>query len=188
MLFVSRVTHYQFTVRSTVDLITSNNTGIPVRSGLTIEFRPGGIPEWARQQAAATFGHQPGVAHDEDPTWRYSMFDTDAEAHMRGWDSETKALVDERLLTGLGYGDDHILVEKPKLPAPWPNYDKLVPRGKRTADMVAQLIADKVRDDGYDADTVVAYESENLNRSEVINAIRQAAARDEEPKEELIEA
>lgn len=185
MLFVSRATHFSVGIRSTVDLQTHNNTGVPVRQGLIVDFRPGGIPEWAKQQAAEVFGHQPGLAHDEDPTWRYSMLDTNAEAFIRGWDDATRAEVEDKLLRNPNNGNDYVLVDKPRLKPPWPNYDQLVPRGKRTMENVAQQIASKVHADGYDRDYVIAYESENQNRREVIVALQAEVV---EPEEDLIEA
>lgn len=189
MLFVSRVTHYMFVARPTIDRMTSLDTAQDVQKGIVCEFRPGGIPAWAKESSAAQFGAPLGLAHDEDPTFRYSMYDTDEAAHSSKWTPAVKAEVEDRLLNGMSYGVDYVQVTKPKLKAPWPNYDKLVPRGKRTPELVAQQIAEKVSTDGYDPYYVLSYESENQNRLEVIKAVEHLIANPVvEAEEELIEA
>jgi len=45
--------------------------------------------------------------------------------------------------------------------------------GRRTVEMVAESIVAKVREDGYSPDDVLAYERQNLNRQEVLEALEE---------------
>jgi len=67
------------------------------------------------------------------------------------------------------FGIDYIEVSPAVLAPPWPNYDQVT--GNR-AGTVAVKIAAKVVEDGYDVALVIAYEEENKNRTDVLEALR----------------
>lgn len=133
-------------------------------------FRKAGVTAWERDFAVKHFGFR-GVGDGEDPIDRISSYDTEEEAQRLGWSDEEKQRVEQFLDAHAAQTTDYFRVEKPALPAPWPKYDELLPAGRRTAELVAIQIAETVQNLGLDPDGVIAYERENRNRDEVINAL-----------------
>jgi len=88
-------------------------------------------------------------------------------------DPKLRARVEELLISHDQHGRDFLLVEQPKVGKPWPRYDELRAAGRRTVEMVAESIVAKVREDGYSPDDVLAYERQNLNRQEVLEALEE---------------
>jgi hypothetical protein len=105
----------------------------------------------------------------------------DVQRH--GWTEEEQEAIRERL----NRTEDVIAVERPRLAAPWPAYDKLKVQGKRTAELVAAKIAETVAELELDPGYVIAYEEQNLNRQAVIDALR-VEADEKEEAEPLIAA
>ena len=187
MLAVSKANAYSFVAIHTVDRNRHQNTGEDVRRGVQLDFRPFGLPQWAKDQAKEQMGYPKGIGHDEDPSQWFGMFDTEVGAKIYGWTPEEKAKVEERLLTSNSNGVEYVIVEKPRRKPPWPTYDKFRTQGKRTPDLVAETIAAKVAEDGYEPEEVLQYEIENACRPEVISAL-QALISPPVPEEELVEA
>lgn len=119
-----------------------------------------------------------------DPLYRFSVFDTVMFAKQKGLDDAKRLELEEFLLSRDEYGSDYVMVEELRLVPPWPTYDKF--RGVRGLP-TAQGIARKVEEDGYDALEVVAYERQNANRQDVIDALESLGA-PAPADEELIEA
>lgn len=115
---------------------------------------------------------------------RFSTFDTEAfqaqHAHEGFGDDEREAM-ETFLLAQPDHGPWYLRVPEPKpLPAPWPNYDVF-------AGTAAELVA-RVREDGYDVATVVAYERANAARQDVIDALEAFAVSQVDVDEMLISA
>lgn len=108
-----------------------------------------------------------------DPLTRFSVFDTELFQQQKRITDEKRIEMEQFLLSLPEYGTDFILVEEPKLAPPWPNYDSF--RGVRGAPTPI-AIARKVEEDGFDALEVVAYERQNANRQEVIDALEAIGA------------
>lgn len=118
-----------------------------------------------------------------DPLTRFSVFDSVACQDTYGFDDETREKVEQFLLSRAEYGTDYIEVEEPRLAAPWPTYNDF--RGVRGLP-TPQAIVKKVVEDGYPIEDVIAFERQNLDRQEVLDALEAATQLD--PEEELIEA
>lgn len=103
-----------------------------------------------------------------DPLYRFSIFDTELFQKSKGFDDAKRLKLEEFLLARPECGVDYIMVEEPKLAPPWPTYDDF--RGVRGLP-TPQSIARKVEEDGYDPDLVIAYERQNANREDVIEAL-----------------
>lgn len=154
-----------------------------VREGqkrLFAKFQRGFAPEYARRKALATFSfnkiHE-GISREQ---W-VAFLDTEQAQAEHGWTDEERRLVEERLVAR-GY----VQVEPERVPAPWPAYDKLVAHGRRTIEMVAEKIAEKVAEDGYSPAMVAAYERENLNRPQVVAALEALTTGGETEDEPLL--
>lgn len=150
-------------------------------------WRWGDVTEWERHTVLEHFGNSfRGLLYDEDPIHRLSSFDSLWAQSVNGWTDEEREIVEERVRTGPGNGVDYVVVDTPRVPAPWPGYDSLTVQGRRTIQLVAEKIAAMTADTGTPPSHVLAYERENLNRPEVLAAVTALTA--EEPAEELIEA
>jgi hypothetical protein len=107
------------------------------------------------------------------PTYRLAVYDTDEQAELQDWDEETKAMVEQRLLTAQSFGRDFVLVEEVAMEPPWPTYDSYEGR--------AEDVAMQVLDLGFDPEQVIAYEESKWGqkRPDVVEALRAAVeARD----------
>lgn len=120
-----------------------------------------------------------------DPLVRFSVFDTDVFAAQHNLDADKKAELEGFLLSRDEYGSDYVMVEAVRLLAPWPTYDAF--RGVRGLP-TAQAIAKKVEEDGFDVDAAIAYERENANRTDVLDALEGLSAQVPATEEDLVEA
>lgn len=155
--------------------------------GLVAEFRKGGLSPWEQEQALERFGNLRGIAHDQNPLRRFSVYDTETQAILNKWDDAFRAQVEDRIRNSMSFGSDYIEIEAPRAPEPWPNYDELTAQGRRTNEMVAEKIASTVQDLGYSVEHVLVYERENKNRPEVIAAL-EALTAEPEPDQTIVSA
>lgn len=178
MRFVSQYTNYIINIRNPVRRVT--DFGVEqIRDEIIAEFDANGWNQRDMEVAVQNFKFH-GIFQFEDeatpvpPAYRLSIFDTDAKAEEFGWDDETKAEVESRLLGAKSFGRDFVLVQELALAPPWPSYD--------TFPGDADELALQVLDLGYEIETVVAYETSKWgqNREDVIAALKGAVeARDE---------
>lgn len=114
---------------------------------------------------AGAMGGIATVAFNVDSVW--GVFDTDWLGNEEDAEKADAKLRDPRWG---GIDVDYVEVVPPVREAPWPNYDKL--RGKQGAGgKVADQIAKKVAEDGYDAAAVLEYEKASKNRADVVAAL-----------------
>lgn len=112
-------------------------------------------------------------------------FDTDMAAADVGWPADRKHEYEQKMLRQSG-PTSFVPVTPPKPTPPWPTYDALVARGRRSAANVAERIVETIAATGVHPDAVLAYERETLNRPEVVEALEAllatpaAAVEDEE--------
>lgn len=151
------------------------------------QFSPVGIKAEEIEQAKKwAINHGMALEQDQvttvDSAYRFSVFDTEEfqalhadDVFERTPDGFTDALRLELEQFLIDHQDEYYRqVEVIVIPPPWPNYDAT--KGVRGLP-TAQRIAEKVAEDGYDIDAVLAYERANRNRQEVLDAV--AGLRDE---------
>jgi hypothetical protein len=132
--------------------------------GIVAQFREGNYTYAEEEYAKKRFKFNGLPTYDGetmtpvDPAYRIGIFDTADQ----NYDEETKKWVEEEMQKAYSFGSDFELFDTPKLPAPWPGYDKL---------RAIKRITDLVGETGSDPDDVIAYEKENANRAEVIEAL-----------------
>jgi hypothetical protein len=135
-------------------------------------------PQWVRELEAAKslqMNSRPENMARENWLCFYSL---DGATQRHGWTEEEQEAIRERLNGTAGA----VRVEQPRLAAPWPAYDKLTVVGRRTAEIVAEKIAETVKELELDPAYVVAYEEQNENREAVIAAVRATVPVEEEPE------
>lgn len=156
---------------------------------LDVQFRKGGaVPDYAREAVSKLPQFYRGIGLDEDPFTRVSWFDSRVAQDENNWTDTEHDLVVERLDAIAGV--DFVRADQPKLAAPWPAYDTLKAQGKRTVEMVAEKIVEKVQEDGYDPGIVLQYERENASRPAVVAALEALIAPtvEAEPEAEVVAA
>ena len=162
MRFASKSQRYKREVRKPILTLVQGPAGPEqkaIRDNFIAEFEQAGLTEHEKQQVRERFTFL-GQYEGEDPMRRVSIYDTDDQARIHGWDDEMKADIEANLLEG--QNEFYFKLEDFRLPKPWPKYDDL---------RSAEKIAETVKSLGLDAEAVIAYEKENKNREAVISAL-----------------
>jgi hypothetical protein len=175
--FVSQFTNYVINIQAAVKRVGDFGVEI-LRPDILAEFRPHDWTQRDLETAIASFQFKGSYQHEDEatpvhPAYRLSTYDTDELAIEEGWDSETKELIEQRLLTSKGFGRDYVLVQELAMAAPWPSYDEFAGS--------AEELAMQVLDLGYSPEEVIAYESSKWGqqREDVLAALAGAVeARD----------
>lgn len=169
MLWVAACPNLMITFRGPKKIHAQNGEVVETRPRVRAPFTHGPVPEWAGTIAKERLDFR-GMPSDMVPEQFMSSFDSDVSAQLEGWTKEEKEALEHFLLTKADQ-TQYILVEQPKAGIPWRTYDKIVVHGRRSIEHVAAEIADITEKTGVDPDVVIAYEQENLNRAEVIDAV-----------------
>jgi hypothetical protein len=160
--------------------------------GFTAQFRGGDFDDYERGLLYERFGDvmRRGSRFTDDtlttpaPTeWRIGTYDTGTIE-----DFETRTKVEQLLLDNFSNGHHYIALVKPKAAAPWPGYDNLTVRGKRTIEHVLDTIRNVVEQAQIDPDTVLVYEQANLNREPVVELLEEMKSIDAAVAEDLVDA
>lgn len=157
------------------------------RGPVTIYFERGGAPEWAKQIAFEKLPFN-GVPPGYPKEFGMGVFDSKEAREKYGWDDEEYEAVLARLRQYDGTGD-YVIVEQPRLAAPWSSYDELTVQGQRTAEKVAERNLETARATGTPVSDLIAYEEQNRSDDRIIAVYR--AALEAEPEvaaDELVEA
>lgn len=189
MRFISRYAKYQITAVHEQRERLTDGTYKTTAPGFMCEFRHGDLTDAERELARKVFlwkglptsmGGQP--LDPINDLHRVSAFDSrEAPEHLRGQ-------VEQALLSNAALGHDYVLVEEVKAEAPWPAYPRLVAGGRgRSNEWVVEQIVATVTATGVDVDKVLAYERENMNRPEVLDAV-EALREPDEVQDELVTA
>lgn len=191
MRFISAISAYKLVViHEDVEILASGQPRV-IAPGFTAEFRQGGLLPHEKEVAARELKfrnqtyYKDGTPVDLIP--RVSLFDT-SEIH----DPKLRERVEKAMLANPDFGkqDGYMLVEAPKVTAPWASYDELTIHGQRTAEKVAERNIEIARTTGTSLEALIAYERQNRNDARIIAAYEaaQAEAQAEEPASELVEA
>lgn len=207
--YISKYSNFKKTVlKGTTALVSTPNGPVQqiTQAPIIAYFRQAGVTNWEKEQALRHFNYVQEI-HSEDPdhasyrvnrvvagqadgediTKRFSYYDTDEQANLNlDWTPEIKRKVEE--LLDRGVGPDYFRSEKPKMTAPWPAYDTLVPHGQRKIEHVSQKIIETMVEIGADPEYVLQYERENLRREPVIAAIEKHIGQTAAPAEEIVAA
>lgn len=166
-LYISRHAGLSLPIRATTPHYhPTSGVVIKVDPAVSVQFyHAGTVPEYAHEAVSKMGDWGTGIGRDENPFDWCGIFDLDEAALRNGWSPEDKALVEEIL--DKGAGTLYVRADPPRIPAPWPNYDKIV---GEDAD-VAFAVTRKVQEDGYSPSDVAAYESQGLARPLVLEAL-----------------
>lgn len=170
MRAISPYSKYRFVAIHEVTEILADGNRRPIKPGYICMFKQGDMTDWERDAARERFHMRGGTIEEDlvtpvDLINRCSSFDTSVVPE------EQREEVERRLLDTQS-PNDHIVVEAPEIPKPWPNYDKLVVGDafKVEKDVVTAIVA-RVEDLGLDPDDVAFYERSKLDRPNVLAAL-----------------
>lgn len=119
--------------------------------------------------------HFPGLPFSEEtnsnvsPRYRVSVWDSEWAQLNEGWTDEEIDLMIEALRRDPGLGVDFVELAPTKAAEPFPNYDSLS----------VEKILEVVEIASIDPETVLAYERENANRKELLDALQGVTAGDD---------
>lgn len=154
---------------------------------LVAQFVRGGAPDWVIAKAQQRFDFK-GRGDGEPVSMLVGVFDSAlAKAQQRWTDDEHDAVVRHLRSVQNPYW---FIAEEPRVPAPWPTYDRLTVQGRRTAEQVAEKNVETATEIGVPLESLVAYERQNRNDAKVVAAYEAAiaAALAAIPDDELVEA
>lgn len=160
-----------------------------VQQGIIAVFEQGLLTKHEVEEGLAHLGPFTGLPILEDdqvpvsPRKLLRVYDTDVRAEAEYWDKKTKAFVETYLQEHVLHGTEFLLVETPRVAAPWPAYPKLVAKTAKELPALVDKILATVEEQEYDPKLVLAYELENLNRPKVVAALQ--ALLPAEPAEDL---
>lgn len=157
----------------------------PKKRKLVAQFVRGGAPAWAVEAAKERFNFR-GRGDNEPIEMMIGVFDSAQAAKAHKWtEEEHDAVVVDLRDTQNPYW---FIAEQPKVPPPWPTYDKLVAQGQRTWDKVAAQNIETAETTGISIADMIAYERQNRNDERIIGAYEAAIVVEEIPEEDLVEA
>jgi hypothetical protein len=185
MRFVSKYGRFGVPVRRHEEERYANGVVRVIQQGITAYFDPNKLRPLEREMAVKRWAFNGSMQEADEattypPDYRIGVYDTDEAQQDWGWDEDTRDEV-ERFL--LDYADRHegwVFAVRSLVPPPWPNYDDF--RGTPQA-LVRRLV-----EDGYDLETVLAYERDHQKRPKTIEEIEKAIANPPAPEleEEIV--
>ncbi len=172
MRFVSKIRNYSHGVRDEESEFVAAAGGrmqkrIVVR-GLEAQFEGRGLTPYEQEQGIRQLNHN-GLPEDRDtrvdvsPLSRLSVYDSEKAQREQGLTDDERELIEQRLLASIDHGREFIYVPSPVRPEPWPGYDKL------TAEQIIDGLNTGLVQ--VELDDVIAYERENENRTEILEAL-----------------
>lgn len=183
MRFAAKYANYGHGVRTGRWMTLADGQRQEITKHLQVKFRRGILTEEEENVAIASLVHT-GLPIDNDtntlfsPRSRISGFDSKVSQEFEGWTDEERELVEQWLLKSPHINDEFIALTAPAAKKPWPTYDNT------PVDALAEL----VRFTGIPVEQVLEYERQNANRPEVIEALLDAGAEDEDESPVVIQA
>jgi hypothetical protein len=153
------------------------------RRRLYAKFQRGGLPPYALQKAVELYEFRGKPPEQPVEGWA-SFYDSEADQIRMNWTDDERKLIEDHLVSR-----GHVVVEREKVPSPYPSYEKhrLVHGQRKVAHAIRDIVA-AVEAAGIDPDAVIAYERQEGNNEEVIAALEASKNSDGEPVEEVIAA
>jgi hypothetical protein len=130
------------------------------------KFQRGGLPDYALRRALELFEFRAKPPEQTIEGWA-AFYDSEADQIRMNWTDDERRLIEDELVRR-GY----VLVEKDKVPQPYPAYDahRKVHGQRKIAHAVKEILA-AVEAAGIDPDAVIAYELQEGGSPEVVEAM-----------------
>jgi len=171
MRFISRFGRYGTMVRRDLTEYYASGVSKVIQTPLVAQFHEGHLLPAERELAVAHWSFNGSYQERDEvttvaPDYRIGAFDTIQAQIDNQWSDEERRMVEEELQElAADYPNDLMAVPEVKLSPPWPRYDEF--EGS-LVDLMQKLV-----DDGYQLEEVLAYERQSQDRVEVIEALEQ---------------
>jgi hypothetical protein len=181
MRFVSRYGGLTVVIRPIIEEAYATGMAKVIQQPIYANFSPYQLTPDERELAIHHWAGWNGFYQELDevsevkPDYRIGVWDSDVAADFEGWDPETKAWVEERMIKRGEQTNDLIPVPLTMLSPPWPKYDEF--KGS-TAALVRKLL-----EEGHDLGEVLAYEQAVQKREKVIEALEEVLSDPDAAKE-----
>lgn len=171
MRFLSKFGQFGLQIRAEDRENYANGTSRLIQTQVFAKFEPGICSSDERELAIRRWRFNGQLQELDEvtsiqPDYRIGLFDSRAAQAENGWSDEERMLVETKLLKlASDTPTDLLVVIEARVEAPWPRYD--VFEGTTTD------LMNKIVEDGYTLEAVLAYERENQNRPKIIEALEQ---------------
>lgn len=172
--FLSRYSNFSVGIQSLVREAYGTGESKTLKPRIDAQFHKGLVTDEDLALALQTFQF-PGLPFDNEknehvsPRYRLSVWDAGWAQETEGWSDEQIELIVEKLRKDPGNGVDFVEVAAKRAGEPFPNFDELSIEDVLRVVKIAAL----------DPASVVAYELENQNRQELIDALQGVTAGDD---------
>jgi hypothetical protein len=174
MRFVAQYPDFAVGIKAEKSRLTSDGEVILREEGIIASFSTRGWEQRDLEVALASFQFKGLYQHEDEatpvnPAYRLSYYDTDEMAETYGWEEDTKAMVEQRLLSARSYGRAFVVVPDVPLDPPWPLYNDFDGTPQEMVLVCHSVI-------GVPFEAVVEYEKSRWgrNREDVIEAFTEA--------------
>lgn len=171
MRVIARYGRYAVQVRSQITEAYATGHTKVIQGQLIAHFHEGGLTPEERGLAKANWSFN-GFYQEQDevtpvePDYRIGLFDSHVAQAQQGWSDEDRRTVEEELARlAVLYPTTLIVISQERALPPWPNFDSF------TGSL--NELCSKIVEDGYPFEGVLAYEEENQDRPEVVQALKQ---------------
>lgn len=170
MRFIARSRAYQhWAQQEKVEVLNAEGDKKLIQRALMAQFRTAaGITPFERAEAEKLLVFTGRTVEEDEMTLtpideRLGVFDSEVAQLDHGWTNDERIIVERSLMASNDVGVEFIMVETPKRPAPWPNYDVAS----------AGSISKTVLELGLDPAEVLSYEQENKARVSVVRDLEE---------------
>lgn len=173
MRFASRFGKFGLQVQHEIREAYATGMSKVIQDQIAAYFEVGSLQPHERELAVGRWAFNGSYQEADEvttvqPDYRIGVFDSVQAQQDAGWSDEMRRRVEQALVDHAARYDDVLVLPATSVPPPWPRYDDY--SGSASA------LLRKVVDEGYDLNTVLAYERETKNRPEVTGGLEELLA------------
>lgn len=168
MRFASKFGRFGVQVRPMIQEAYATGMAKVIQEPLYAMFEPWDLRPHERELCLSRWSFN-GFYQQEDevtvlpPDHRIGVYDSVADAAVKGWSDEIRLEVERVLIANAALTDNIIVLPVSVYAPPWPRYDEF--EGTTEA-LIMRLV-----EDGYDLEDVLAYERSAQDRDEIVTAL-----------------
>ena len=173
MRFASKFGRFGVQIRPMIQEAYATGMAKVVQEPVYAMFEPWDLRPHERELCMARWSFN-GFYQQEDevtvlpPDMRIGVYDSVADAQVKGWSDELRLEVERVLIANASITDNVIVLPLTSVAPPWPRYDDF--------DGTTEALLAKLIEDGHDLTLTLAYERESQNRPEVIVTLAELIA------------
>jgi hypothetical protein len=168
MRFASKYGRFGVCIRPQIQEAYATGMAKVIQEPIYAMFEPWDLRPHERELCLSRWSFN-GFYQQEDevtvfpPDHRIGVYDSVADAQLKGWPDEVRLEVERALIANAQISDNIIVLPITVYAPPWPRYDEFE---GGTDELIARLV-----EDGYDLEDVLAYERSSQDRGEIVQAL-----------------